>query len=261
MYSIILVLLDFLKGNTAMYKKWYFQYKSEHEKVSIELNDELAKNVKTPTQKEAWVEWHRLQKLVTSWRRKHQKAPQEKTMLMAVLSALYLSSNYLPPRRNIYRTFRFYPKDKPNPYNVTDNYYWNGHFYFNDTKSGQQNFKLKKNSMKITRLVEEYHSKYNKSDFLLQDPNTKTQLSDTAYKTLIKEMTSPAFPKSHDGIGVRMIRTIFVTEVVNKITDSNLRKMIAYRMGHSVDVATTYYDKPYDNEKQSIKMKIEYMTK
>tara|TARA_R110000787_G_scaffold56324_4_gene129537 strand:+ start:2065 stop:2796 length:732 start_codon:yes stop_codon:yes gene_type:complete len=242
-----------------MYKKWYGHYKLEHEKISAIVNEELQKNIKTPTQKESWIEWSKLKKLVTSWRRKNRKKPTEKGMLLAVLSALYLSSNYLPPRRNIYRSFKFYSRDKPNPMNIIDNYYWNGNLYFNDTKSGQQNFKLKKESMKITRLIEEYHSKYNDSEWLLRDPKTKQPLTDDKYKSLVREMTSPAFDKNHPGIGVRMLRTIFVTEVANKIQDSNLRKMISYRMGHSINVATQYYDKPYDNEKQSIQMKITQM--
>ena len=100
---------------------------------------------------------------------------------------------------------------------------------------------------------------YNKTEWLLQDPTTKTQLSKTAYQKLVKEMTSTAFPKGHPGIGCRMMRTIFVTEIANKIQDSNLRKMIAYRMGHTVDVATQYYDKPYDNEEESKKRKIQAM--
>jgi len=79
--------------------------------------------------------------------------------------------------------------------------------------------------MKITRLLEEYHEMYNKTEWLLQDPTTKQQLSKTAYLNLVKEMTSPAFPKNHPGIGCRMMRTIFVTEVANKIEDSNLRKI------------------------------------
>ena len=259
MFSMVLVLLDFQKGNTSMYNKWYGFYKKEHEKITEIINNELLKNIKTPYQQESWIEWSKLQKLVTSWRRKNRKKPTEKGMLLAVMAALYLSSNYLPPRRNIYRTFKFYPKNKPDPNLSVDNYYWNGNFYFNDTKSGKQNFKLNKNSMKITRLLEEYHEMYNKTEWLLQDPTTKQQLSKTAYLNLVKEMTSPAFPKNHPGIGCRMMRTIFVTEIANKIEDSNLRKMIAYRMGHTVDIATQYYHKPYDTQEESKKKKIEAM--
>ena len=257
LFSVILVLLDFHKGNPQMYKKWYGHYKLEHERISKILDDELLKNVKTPFQQENWVSWPKLKKIVTSTRRKNQKNPSEENMLRAVVAALYLSSNYLPPRRNIYRTFKYYSKDQADPFDVLNNYYWNKKFYFNITKSGKQEFELNKQSMKITRLIEEYHKLYNKSDWLLQDPVTKQQLSESSYKKIIKEITSS---KTHpSGIGVRMLRTIFCTEVANKINDSNLRKLISFRMGHNISTATKYYDKAYESEEHSIQMKKQQM--
>ncbi len=258
MYSMVLVLMDFQKGNTSMYNKWYGFYKKEHENITELINKELSKNIKTPTQQDSWVEWSKLQKLVTSWRRKNRNKPTEKRMLLAVTASLYLSSNYLPPRRNIYRTFKYYSSDKPDPFLETENYYWNGNFYFNDTKSGKQHIKLNQKSMRVIRAIEDYHKLY-ETEWLLRDPTTKKQLSKTAYLNLLKDMTKGAFPKNHPGIGCRMMRTIFVTEVANKIEDSNLRKLIANRMGHTVDVATQYYHKPYDTESESKQKKMDAM--
>ena len=240
MYSVIVVLCDQFKYKPELYKKLYPKYKEQLDKFNNILMDIQQDQKLSPTQDKNWVPWTKLQKLVKSWRRKLQVNKTETNMFMALLSALYLSTDELPPNRNIYASFKFYPKNKPDPYEQEVNYYWNQNFVYNDTKSKRKyRIRLGKSAMKVTRLIEEYHRIYNKTEWLVINPNTQKPMSTSSFGDYIQKMTSQAGPN----LGSRMIRTIYVTDYLNNRKSINERKRIAALMDHTFETQQNYYDK------------------
>lgn len=154
---------------------------------------------------------------------------------------LYLSTPELPPNRNIYYKFKYYSKkQKPNSNLLVDeNYFWKNTFYFNDTKSGRKyQIRLRKSAMKCTRLIEEYHKKFNKTEWLLIHPEKHTQLTNLEMTNFMKKMTEPS-GKSNSS---RMLRTIYVSEVVSMMPLKQ-RVETCRRMDHSLVTQLTYYEK------------------
>ena len=159
---------------------------------------------------------------------------------MTLLSYLYLSTSELPPNRNIYYTFKYYSKNQKPPATASENYYWSktNTLYFNNTKSGRKyQIKLTKRSLKLIRLIEEYR-KFNKTEWFLIHPVAKRKLYNSEYSKYMNEMTKP----SGKEIGARMLRTIYVTEVVPTM---KLKEKLetCKRMDHKYETQVVYYQK------------------
>lgn len=235
---MILVLLDLFKGNEKLYNKLYSKYRLEFDQLKDEIDDKQMEQIKSPNQQENWISWTKLSKLPTSWRRKlRNNKKSHYLMFMTLLSYLYLSTSELPPLRNTYINMKYFSKNEK-PTNKTENYYWKNQFYFNNTKSGRRyTIKLTKRSLKLIRLVEEYR-KFNKTEWFLVHPTAKRKLYNSEYSKYMMEMTQP----SGKEIGARMLRTIYVSEIVPtmKLKD---QLETAKRMDHKLETQLVYYKK------------------
>lgn len=239
LYAMILMLNKLNGGNEALMEKLRAAYLKEFIKLNEEIVIKHSKQEKTEKEKENWVEWSKLEKLVESWRKKWSRDKTQENMLKSVIAGLYFSSDQLPPRRGIYRTF-LYINDWDKGKKPTDmNYYWRGGFYFNNTKDGKKIvIQIKDKRSKIIGLIKRYRERYNQTKWLLVSPKHQVRMSQSYFNDILHQVTAPA----GKGIGIDLIRKIYINEKV-KGQSIYEQKKVAALMGHNLSTNQLHYQK------------------
>lgn len=245
--AMILMLNKLNGGNPALQEKLNKSYKEYFDKLQNKIMIKVSKQEKSDKEKKNWVSWSKLERLVESWRKKWSRDKTQMNMLKSVIAGLYFSTDLLPPRRGIYRTFLYIPDwdkgKKPNDMN----YYWKGGFYFNDTKDGKKLvIQIKDKRAKIIGLIKRYRERYNQTKWLLVTPKHQVRMSQGYFNDILHQVTAPA----GKGIGIDLIRKIYINEKV-KGQSIYEQKKIAKLMGHSLSTNQLYYQK-MDSEEESL---------
>lgn len=241
MLSMILVLMDFYKGNPALYEKLYNFYLEQKKESNKEYDDLRHNQKKTEKESEKWVDLKELKKMPDYWKRRFKKNPSQKNALYWVLASLYMTASYCPPRRNIFSTVKYFDTE---PKNQKGNYFVRNpkpKFVYQDYKTvakhGKVVVKIPKNS-RILKAIESYR-KFNKSENLLEHPSTKNPFTtDQMTKTLYE-----VFKPVGEGIGSSMLRKIYVSTQYEDQQELQKREKLAKQMGHSVNTQMIYYEK------------------
>ena len=108
MLSVILVLMDFYKGNPHLYKKLYDFYLDKKLNSNKKYDEERMNQKKSEKESAKWVDLKELKKMPDYWKRKYQRVKSETHALYWVLASLYMTANYCPPRRNIFASVKYY---------------------------------------------------------------------------------------------------------------------------------------------------------
>jgi integrase len=241
MLSLILVLMDFYKGNPALYEKLYNFYLDEKKQSNKQYDGLRHNQQKTEKESAKWVELKELKKMPNYWKRRFIKVKSETHALFWLLASLYMTASYCPPRRNIFATVKYYDTE---PANEKGNYFVRGpkaKFVYQDYKTvdkhGTVVIKLPKNS-RILKAIDAYRN-YNKSEYLLlfkttRKPFTSDQMTKTLYQV---------FEPVGKGIGSSMLRKIYVSAKYEDDTHLKERQELAKKMGHSVNTQMVYYER------------------
>lgn len=235
LYTIILVLLDEYKDQEN-YQILYDNYRKRFDFYSEKQEEQQNQQEKTTSQQDSWVEWKKVEKLTSYWRRRSQKDKNnEYLFFITLLSYLYVK---LPPNRNIFNSFLYgLPSEEKNA-NKT-NYFYKNAFHFNQTKTKKRYvIQLLKKDLALIRLINEYRIKFNKGPLLLRDPFTHKKITKAKYIQYMKEMTKP----SGQEISSRMLRTLYTSQVAAK-QPIQKRLEIAKMMDHSISTSVGYYEK------------------
>lgn len=240
MLSVILVLMDFYKGNPALYKKLYDFYLDKKLNSNKKYDEERMNQKKSEKESAKWVDLKELKKMPDYWKRKYKRVKSETHALYWVLASLYMTANYCPPRRNIFASVKYYetePKKDNGNYFVRSPAKFVYQDYKTASKHGKVVVKIPKNS-RILKAVDEYR-KYNQSNYLLQyKPTRKPFSSDQITKTLYQ-----VFKPVGEGIGSSMLRKIYVSCKYEDQAELKQREALAKKMGHSVNTQMIYYEK------------------
>ena len=241
MLSVVLVLMDFYKGNPALYEKLYNFYLDEKKQSNKQYDDLRHDQNKTEKESEKWVDLKELLKMPNYWKRRFIKVKSETHALFWLLASLYMTASYCPPRRNIFATVKYYDTE---PKNEKGNYFVRGpkpKFVYQDYKTvnkhGKVEVKLPKNS-RILKAIDAYR-KYNQTEHLLvfkttRKPFTSDQMTKTLYQV---------FEPVGEGIGSSMLRKIYVSKKFEDDTHLKEREELAKKMGHSVNTQMVYYER------------------
>ena len=240
MLSLILVLMDFYKGNPALYKKLYDFYLDKKTNSNKKYDEERMNQKKSEKESAKWVDLQQLKKMPDYWKRRFLKVKSESHALYWLLASLYMTANYCPPRRNIFATVKYYETE---PATENGNYFVRSpaKFVYQDyktaSKHGKVVVKIPKNS-RILKAIDAY-KKYNNSNYLLQyKPTKKPFTSDQITKTLYQ-----VFKPVGEGIGSSMLRKIYVSSKYEDQAELKQRQALAKKMGHSVNTQMIYYEK------------------
>tara|TARA_R100001594_G_scaffold119684_1_gene155177 strand:- start:472 stop:1287 length:816 start_codon:yes stop_codon:yes gene_type:complete len=179
------------------------------------------------------------------------------TLQEYVVVSLYLMTNALPPRRNLYANTKMIHGDefkllkeeevKKNNWVIQDNKTKKFRFLFTEEnyktgwKYGDQIIKLSKNSKlnKVLKMWFEYN--ISPDHWLLINPKQKNKMSPNGLtKYLIKIFSILGGDKK---ISSSTIRKIYLSEVYKKDTKLTKRKNLAKKMGHDEKTAQLHYEK------------------
>ena len=151
MLSVILVLMDFYKGNPALKEKLYNFYLNEKVEANKNYDDLKQNQKKTEKESARWVDIKELKKMPDYWRRRYKKDLSRQNALRWLLASLYMTANYCPPRRNIFATVKYF--ETPPAKTEKGNYFVLGpkpKFVYQDYKTvkkhGKVEIKIPKNS-------------------------------------------------------------------------------------------------------------------
>lgn len=241
MYSLILVLMDFYRGNPELYDNLYSFYLGKKLETNKKYDEERKNQQKSEKESERWVDLKQLKKMPDYWKRRYNKNKSEKNALYWVLASLYMTASYCPPRRNIFSTVKYYEKE---PKQDHGNYFVRGpkaKFVYQDYKTvnthGKVEVKIPKNS-RMLKAIDAYR-KFNTSEYLLlykptQRPFTTDQITKSLYQV---------FQPVGEGIGSSMLRKIYVSTKYEDQEELKKREALAKKMGHSVNTQMVYYEK------------------
>ena len=179
------------------------------------------------------------------------------TLQEYVVVSLYLMTNALPPRRNLYANTKMIKEDEfkllkeeeinKNNWVIQDNKTKKFRFLFTEAnyktgwKYGDQIIKLAKNSKlnKVLKMWFEYN--INPDNWLLINPKQKNKMTPNGLtKYLIKIFSILGGDKK---ISTSTIRKIFLSEVYKNDTKLIKRKNLAKKMGHDEKTAQLHYEK------------------
>lgn len=241
MLSIILVLMDFYKGNPALYEKLYNFYLDKKMNSNKKYDEERMNQKKSEKESAKWVDLKQLKKMPDYWKRRFLKVKSETHALYWLLASLYMTANYMPPRRNIFASVKYF--DTIPPKNTKGNYFVRNprpRFVYQDYKTvsthGKVEIKLPKNS-RILKAIDAYR-KYNSSEHLLLYKTKKPFTTDQMTKALYE-----VFKPVGEGIGSSMLRKIYVSKKYEDQAELIKRTELAKKMGHSVNTQMIYYEK------------------
>lgn len=238
MLTIILLLTNIFNFDKEIYK--IYQEKKKNINVAyFEKQSEQAKNEK---ESENWVDFKTLKKYPAYWKKQYMANKNEQNAFNWFVSSLYIGFNYLPPRRNIYNTMKYYVKA---PINEKNNYFLDSptlkQFVINDYKTswkyGQQILKIPKNSQLLKALTA--YRLYNKSSDLLLSPKSKKFLT----SQLMTGALNRIFAKTGKKIGSSMLRKIFISHIYRNDKGKKYRGELARKMGHSSYISQLCYEK------------------
>lgn len=241
MLSVILVLMDFYKGNPDLYKKLYDFYLDKKVNSNKKYDEARMHQKKSEKESAKWVDLKQLKKMPDYWKRKYNRVKSETHALYWLLASLYMTASYCPPRRNIFATVKYYETE---PSNDKGNYFVRSpkpKFVYQDyktaSKHGKVEVKIPTNS-RILKAIDAYKN-YNQSNYLLQYKTTKKPFtSDQMTKELYK-----VFKPVGEGIGSSMLRKIYVSTKYEDQAELASRESLAKKMGHSVNTQMIYYEK------------------
>lgn len=242
MLSLILVLLDFYKGNPDLFKKLYDFYLDKKINSNKKYEDERMAQKKSEKESEKWVDLKELKKMPDYWKRKYLKVQSETHALYWLLASLYMTANYCPPRRNIFGTVKYYETQPENELKH-ENYFVRSpaKFVYQDyktaSKHGKVVVKIPKNS-RILKAIDAY-KKYNTSEYLLQYKTTRKPFTSDQMTKALYEVFKPV----GEGIGSSMLRKIYVSSKYEDQAQLKERQELAKKMGHSVNTQMIYYEK------------------
>ena len=192
-------------------------------------------------EEENWVDLKTLKKIPDYWKREYIKSPSEFNAKCWLVSALYVTANYMPPvRGNVFIKMRYYNED---PKEKGMNYFVNGenkYFVFGDHKTikanGKQVTRIPKNS-KILGALRAYR-KYNDTDYFLlndnEEPFAQVQFTRFLYRV---------FEKTGKKVSSTMLRKIFISDYFKSDKSKLNRQKLAKKMLHSVGVQALVYEK------------------
>jgi hypothetical protein len=196
--------------------------------------EEVEKNVKNEKQDENWVSWKeiiRLRKLLS------QSADQsfDKFVHFLIL-CLY---TYIPPLRADYGEVRVvHDEPKDDNYNYLVFNEKKPHFIFNQYKTKKTYGVLKIGvPLPLIKILQVWFKKFNKKPKYLLIRENGDMLGDGRLDQLIIWIFKKYLKKK---IGVSMLRHIFITDVVNKMTSIENKKVIARVMGHNLLMQMEY---------------------
>jgi integrase len=241
MLSVILVLMDFYKGNPALREKLYEFYLNEKVESNKTYDDLRQTQKKTEKESAKWVDIKELKKMPDYWKRRYKKDLSRLNAFKWLLASLYMTANYCPPRRNIFATVKYFETE---PKNQKGNYFVlkpKPKFVYQDYKTvkkhGKVEIKIPKNS-RILGAIKAYR-KHNNSEYLLIHPSTKRPYTtDQMTKELYK-----VFKPVGEGIGSSMLRKIYVSCKYEDQAELQKRQELAKKMGHTVNTQMIYYEK------------------
>jgi len=233
------------------------------------------KQEKTELEEKKWVKLSKLRSVLKIYKQDADKVLQLTpaavnknwhlfdTLQKYVVASLYLTTDALPPRRNIYAnvkmiTYDDYEKltDKEyvkNNWLITPNVDEDGNninrfrFIFTEEnyktgwKYGDQIFKIRTNSKLLPVLGMWCKYNINKDKWLLLNPKARTKMTTnglTKYLTKIFSILG-----SEKEISTAMIRKIYLSEVYKKDSKLNKRIKLAKKMGHDHKTAQLHYEK------------------
>jgi len=239
--SLILVLMDFYKGNPGLHEKLYNFYLNHKKEVEKEYDGKKTEQKKNEKESEKWVQLDKLKKVPDYWRRRFNKSKTETNALYWVLSSLYMTANYCPPRRNIFASVKYHqtnPKNEP-----SGNYFVRSpkaKFVFQDYKTANKHGKVVINIPKNSRMLKaiDAYRTFNNSNYLLQYKTKKPFTTDQMTKTLYT-----VFQSAGKNISSSMLRKIYISEKFECDTKLEEREKLATKMGHSVGTQMKYYEK------------------
>ena len=241
MLSVILVLMDFYKGNPALREKLYKFYLNEKVEANKKYDDLKQTQKKTEKESAKWVDLKELKKMPDYWKRRYKKDLSLRNSLNWLLASLYMTANYCPPRRNIFATVKYFETE---PTSETGNYFVlkpRPKFVYKDYKTvnkhGKVVIKIPKNS-RILKAITAYR-KHNKTEYLLIHPITKRPFTTDQMTKALYKVFSPV----GEAIGSSMLRKIYVSTKYEDQTELQKRQELAKKMGHTVNTQMIYYEK------------------
>jgi hypothetical protein len=238
------------------------------------IQDKL-KQEKTEIEEKKWVKLSKLRSVLKIYKQDADKVLQLTTeavdrnwhlfdtLQKYVVASLYLMTDALPPRRNIYANVKMINYDLYEK--LTDEEYikhnWliiptsdeNGNnknrfrFIFTEEnyktgwKYGDQIFKIRTNSKLLPVL--NMWSKYNinKDRWLLLNPKMRTKMTTNGLTKYLTQIFS--ILGNDKKISTSMIRKIYLSDVYKKDTKLNKRIHLAKKMGHDHQTAQIHYEK------------------
>lgn len=240
MLSLILVLMDFYKGNPDLYKKLYDFYLDKKINSNKKYDEERMNQKKSEKESAKWVDLKQLKKMPDYWKRKFLKVKSETHALYWLLASLYMTANYCPPRRNIFASVKYYETE---PTSDNGNYFVRSpsKFVYQDyktsSKHGKVVIKIPTNS-RILKAIDAY-KKYNTSEYLLRYKSTKKPFTTDQMTKMLYQVFKPV----GEDIGSSMLRKIYVSSKYEDQAELAKRKTLATKMGHSVNTQMIYYEK------------------
>lgn len=287
-YTAVLVYCDIFKGNEALHKNIHAKYLEQKIIAQASYTKEKSKQVKTEKEEEKWTDMKNLHQARLNWevlaKTKYQKVVNNKypTKLVKQDKNWLISSLYttIPPRRNEYRTLRYYPygsdevtknivkehkKDKVNViYRECED--WSvGNHCFGDEEEPQYYYKMVLREYKthstygdFEMIIDREHPLYIPIKKYINDSRMWMLVDDAEYNSPIMfpnakgefmntaswgRLLNSIFKSTGKKISSTMLRHIYISDKFKGDTPLQVRKDLAKMMGHKPTTAQMVYEK------------------
>lgn len=245
--SIIVI----LNSNKNKYKSLIEIYNEKIKNLQKSINDTYDENEKSNKQKENWLEYDDILKLLKSMKKETKQlldkdvlSKKEKDLIQQYLVLYLYSGKAFPPVRNDFDNMKIVNDD----FNMDTN-----KNYFVVRKSKPPYFKLNEyktakykgeqiipiRDMELRKLINKW-AKINGTGYLLINLSNNEPMTANGITKYLSKIFRKYFKKN---VSSSLIRSIYITNKYDNKLSTSEKKELADKMGHSKNIAETVYNK------------------
>ena len=248
--SIIVI----LNSNKNKYKSLIETYNEKIKSLQKTINDSYDENEKSDKQKENWLEYDDILKLLKTMKKetkplldKDELNKKEKDLIQQYLVIYLYSGKAFPPVRNDFSNMKIVNEDFD--MDNTKNYFVvrkgkPPYFKLNEYKTakykGEQIIPIK--DMELRKLINQW-AKINGTGFLLVNLSNDEPMTANGITKYLSKIFRKHFKKN---VSSSLLRSIYITNKYDNRLSTSEKKDLADKMGHSKNIAETVYNKVDD---------------
>ena len=250
-YLVAIIVL--LMSNKTKYASLINKYQERIKMLQEDINDKYDENEKTDKQKDNWIEYNDVLKLLRKMKKdikplleKEQLTNKEKDLIQQYLVVYLYSGKAFPVLRNDFADMKVVKQgedtDKDKNYFITKSKgipYFRLNEYKTAKYQGEKDIPVK--DMELRRLIDKW-VKINGTGYLLINVSNNTPMKANGISKYLNKIFNKHFKKN---VSTSLLRSIYISHKYNgdKQLSTKDKKELANEMGHTKQTAETIYNK------------------